>query len=128
MKTILEYAKKAREAYINYISSNNYNQEICEEISKCINNIENLTTEQSKRLNDFINANTTNVKDLADIYMPQSEKYTMRDKFKRIVPMKLSKPTSTIYKAEGRLENFIINNGPIKIRKKVKIKPIKPVQ
>ena len=125
MKDIINYAKTAKEAYINYISTNTYDINLCKEISEYINNIDSLTKKHSDKLTEFINANTTQTKDLADLYVPDN--YPLRDKFKRIIPMKLSKPISRIYKAKGNFNSLIATKGKIKIRKKIQYKP-KPVQ
>lgn len=124
---VINYAKKAKEAYINYISTSTYDYNLCKEISNYISNIENLTKEESEKLTTFINANTVKIKHLADIYIPQDEKYSIRRKFKRMIPMKLAKPSSRIYQAKGNFTGLISNNNHhIKIRKKIKYKP-KPV-
>lgn len=128
MNTIIEYAKKAKEAYINYISTQKYDLKICEEINKYINNIEKLSKKETKALTEFINANIVNIKHLGDIYVPQNEKYSIRRTFKRIIPMKLSKPSSRIKQVKGDFTNLITNNNKIKIRKKIKFKPNKPAK
>lgn len=122
MKNIITYAKKAREAYINYINTENYDTKICEEISNYIKNIENLTDNESNKLITFINKNIENIKHIADVYVPEDNR-SIKTKFKRIIPMKLSKTQSNIYKAKGKFENMLEQNKTIKIRKLTKFKP-----
>lgn len=121
MKNILEFAKKAKEAYINYINGQ-YNPDVCKKISTYINKLENLTEEEKEELTQFINENTTNIEHVADIQIPGDNKHSIKTKFKRIVPMKLSKPSGKIYKAKGNFENIIKPNNIVKIRRLTKFK------
>ena len=125
MKNTIEFAKKAREAYINYISTKSFNIEICNKISNYINNIQNLTIEEEQELIEFINTNTINIEHVADIYIPEDNKRSVKSKFKRIIPMKLSKPSGKIYKAKGDFKNLIKQNNIVKIRRLKKFKPKK---
>ena len=121
MKNKLEYAKKAREAFINYINGQ-YDQNICNKISNYINKLENLTEEEEKELIQFINENTTNIEHIADIQIPGDKRSSVKTKFKRIIPMKLSKPSGKVYKANGNLKNIIKPNNIVKIRRLTKFK------
>ena len=121
MKNKLEYAKKAREAFINYINGQ-YDQNICNKISTYINKLENLTEEEEKELIQFINENTTNIEHIADIQIPGDKRSSVKTKFKRIIPMKLSKPSGKVYKANGNLKNIIKPNNIVKIRRLTKFK------
>lgn len=121
MKNKLEYAKKAREAFINYINGQ-YDQNICNKISTYINKLENLTEEEEKELTQFINENTTNIEHIADIQIPGDKRSSIKTKFKRIIPMKLSKPSGKVYKANGNLKNIIKPNNIVKIRRLTKFK------
>ena len=121
MKNKLEYAKKAREAFINYINGQ-YDQNICNKISTYINKLEHLTEEEEKELIQFINENTTNIEHIADIQIPGDKRSSVKTKFKRIIPMKLSKPSGKVYKANGNLKNIIKPNNIVKIRRLTKFK------
>lgn len=123
MKDIIEFAKKAREAYINYMSGQ-FNTAVCKKISNYINNIENLSEEEEQELIEFINANTINTEHVADIQIPEDNR-SVKAKFNRIIPMKLSKPSSKINKAKGNFNNIIKKNNIVKIRKLTKFKPKK---
>lgn len=123
MKNTIEFAKKAREAFINYVSGS-FNTAICRKISNYIKNIEHLTEEEEQELIEFINANTINTEHVADIHIPE-DKRSVKTKFKRIVPMKLSKPSGKIYKANGNFKNIIKQNNVVKIRRLTKFKPKK---
>ena len=125
MINIIEFAKKAREAYINYISTKSFNIEICDKINNFINNIENLTIEEEKELTEFINANTINTEHVADIQIPEDNKRSVKAKFKRIIPMKLAKSSGRIYKANGNFKSLVEQNNVVKIRKLTKFKPKK---
>lgn len=125
MRNTIEFAKKAREAYINYISTKSFNTPVCKKISNYINNIEDLSAEEEKELIEFINTNTINTEHVADIYIPDDNKRSVKAKFKRIIPMKLSKPSGKIYKAKGNFKNLIKQNNVVKIRRLKKFKPKK---
>ena len=124
MKIILEFAKKAKEAYINYINGP-YDPEECKKISDYINNIDNLTEEEENELTEFINANVINLEHVADIQIPEDNKRTVKSKFNRIIPMKLSRPSGKIYKANGNFRYLSKQNNVVKIRKLTKFKPKK---
>lgn len=125
MKDIIEFAIKAREAFINYISSKSFNIELCKRISNYINNIDSLTEEEEKELIEFINANTINTEHVADIYLPEEDKRSVKSKFRRLIPMKLSKSPARIYKATGNFRSLAKQNNMVKIRRLTKFKPKK---
>ena len=124
MNNILEYAKKAREAYINYISGS-YNIDVCNKMSSYINRLESLKEEEEEELTEFINKNTTNMEHVADIQIPEDNNRTVKEKFKRMIPMRLSKYKGKINKAKGNFENILEHNKPIKIRRLTKFTPKK---
>ena len=124
MNNILEYAKKAREAYINYISGS-YNPDVCNKINSYINRLESLKEEEEEELTEFINKNTTNMEHVADIQIPEDNNRTVKEKFKRMSPMRLSKYKGIINKAKGNFENILEHNKPIKIRRLTKFTPKK---
>lgn len=124
MNNILEYAKKAREAYINYISGS-YNPDVCNKISSYINRLESLKKEEEEELTEFINKNTTIMEHVADIQIPEDNNRTVKEKFKRMSPMRLSKYKGKINKAKGNFENILEHNKPIKIRRLTKFTPKK---
>ena len=124
MNNILEYAKKAREAYINYISGS-YNIDVCNKMSSYINRLESLKEEEEEELTEFINKNTTNMEHVADIQIPEDNNRTVKEKFKRMSPMRLSKYKGKINKAKGNFENILEHNKPIKIRRLTKFTPKK---
>ena len=124
MNNILEYAKKAREAYINYISGH-FNLDVCNKINSYINRLESLKEEEEEELTEFINKNTTIMEHVADIQIPEDSKHTVKSKFNRIIPMKLSKPSGRIYRAEGNLQQITEQNNVVKIRRLTKFTPKK---
>lgn len=124
MNNILEYAKKTREACINYISGP-YNLDVCNKISNYINKLESLKKEEEEELTEFINKNTTNIEHVADIQIPEDSKHTVKSKFNRIIPMKLSKPSGRIYRAKGKFQKIIEKNNVVKIRRLTKFTPKK---
>lgn len=124
MKNILEFAKKTKEAYINYIKGQ-YDPDICNKISTYIDRLEYLTEKEEQELTDFINENTTHMEYVADIQIPEDNKRTVKSRFNRIVPMKLSKPTGRINRAKGHFEKLIGQKNVIKIRRLTKFKPKK---
>ncbi|MBR3362461.1 MAG: hypothetical protein IKG40_00880 [Bacilli bacterium] len=124
MKNILEFAKKAKEAYINYINGP-YDPEECKRISDYINNIDNLTEEEENELTEFINANVINLEHVADIQIPEDNKKTVKSRLDRMKPMKISKTQGRIYEAKGHFEKLIGQKNVIKIRRLTKFKPKK---
>ena len=124
MNNILEYAKKAREACINYISGP-FNPDVCNKINSYINRLESLKEEEEEELTEFINKNTTNMEHVADIQIPEDNNRTVKEKFKRMSPMRLSKYKGKINKAKGNFENILEHNKPIKIRRLTKFTPKK---
>lgn len=124
MKNIIEFAKKAREAFINYISGP-FNVDVCKKISGYINRLENLSEEEEQELTNFINENTICMEHVADIQIPEDNKRTVKSRFNRIIPMKLSNPSGRIYRAKGHLEKIIRQNNIVKIRRLTKFKPKK---
>lgn len=124
MKNIIELAKKAKEAYINYISGP-FNTDICNKINEYINKLENLNEEEINELTNFINENTIVQEHIADIHIPEDRNRTVKSKFKRIIPMKLSKPAGKIYKANGKFKNIVKQNNVVKIRRLTKFNPKK---
>ena len=127
MNNIIQYAKKAGEAFKNYISNNdNVDYEYCQRISGFVNNIENLSEEQSKELTDFINANTFDIVHLADVYTIDDSRYSLETRLKRMNPFKVSKPPYRIHEAKGKgdfSKLISIENEPIKVRKLKKFNP-----
>ena len=124
MKNIIEFAKKAREAYINYISGP-FSHEVCKKISDYINRLESLSEKEEEELTNFINENTTCIEHVADIQIPEDNKRSVKSRFNRIIPMKMSKPPGKIYKAKGHFEKIIGQNNVVKIRRLTKFKPKK---
>lgn len=124
MNNILEYAKKAREAYINYISGP-FNPDVCDKISSYINRLENLNEKEEEELTNFINENTAIIEHIADIQIPEDNNRSVKAKFKRIIPMRLSKTSGRIYKANGNFKSLVEQNNIVKIRKLTKFKPKK---
>lgn len=124
MKNLIEFAKKAREAYLNYISGP-FNADVCNKMSDYINRLESLNGEEIDELTSFINENTTIIEYIADIYIPDDNNRSVKVKFKRIIPMRLSKPSGRIYKANGNFKNIVEQNNVVKIRRLTKFKPKK---
>ena len=125
MINIIEFAKKAREAYINYISNQSFNIEVCNKINDYINKIEYLNEEEEDKLTNFINENATYTEHVADIQIPEDNKHSIKSRFGRIIPMKLSKPSGKIYKANGHFKEITGKKNVVKIRRLTKFKPKK---
>ena len=62
---------------------------------------------------------------VADIQIPEDNNRTVKEKFKRMSPMRLSKYKGKINKAKGNFENILEHNKPIKIRRLTKFTPKK---
>lgn len=126
MNVVIEYAKKASTAFKTYTKGETIDYDLCEKIYEYIQNIENLNKEEKDELDTFITNNTFHVVHLANIYINQERKKTLKKQLIRMIPISMSKSDGKIYEARGNfssLENFNYKK-PLKIKTKTYAKNV----
>lgn len=110
MNNIIDYAKQAQKAFKNYLKNNKIDYKTCEKIYNYINSIESITPEEKNELDKFINDNSFDTIHLANIYINNERKKTLKKQFIRMIPISMAKPDGKIYKANGNFTGLIHSN------------------
>lgn len=115
MTDIVAYAKRAKEAFRNYIDSGDANSDLCHKIYDDISHIESLDGESKRELDLFINNNTLNEISLS--VGLDSDSFSRF--YRKMLPVKLSRRNKRVYKVKGNFDLFIADD-PAPITVKVK--------
>jgi len=122
MKSLVKYAKKAKEAYEEYVKNNGLDN-LADRVYNSIQNIESLDEKEKSFLDRFIGDYSFSEVHLADvIYVGDGEKSVFASLL-RMKPIKLSQTNGRIYEARENSFDFVFqNNGrkPIKVFQKVR--------
>lgn len=119
MKNIIKKAKETNEALKNYLMNKNADINVCQRIYDYIQRIENLTDKEIKELDLFISNNLVDEVHLADIYTFNKDKKTIKKRFNRMKPYKLSKSNSRVYELRGNVNVLMYSKPNREIRVKV---------
>lgn len=125
MESLVEYAKKVRNAYEEYIKENDLDN-LAERVYNSIQSIKSLNKSDKNFLDKFIADYTSVVRHLADVmYVGEGGEIATFTSLIRMRPIKLSKTDGRIYEARGNSFDFILqssnNRKSIKVFQKSKI-------
>ncbi len=107
-KNKLTYLKNIREALNTYNEENDVlDLEYIQKIYGYANNLEHLSLDEYKDLDEFIAENTISIEHLANIFLDKKGEENLNFKLIRMIPIQVTKPQSKIRVIKGK-ENELI--------------------
>lgn len=107
-KNKLTYLKNIREALNTYNEENDaLDLEYIQKIYRYANNLEHLSLDEYKDLDEFIAENTISIEHLANIFLDKKGEENLNFKLIRMIPIQVTKPQSKIRVIKGK-ENELI--------------------
>ena len=101
-KSNLTYLKEISEALRVYNDENeNIDFELIQKIYGYASNLENLSEEEKRELDDFIAANTFSIRHLASLYLDEAGRKNLNRQLTRMAPIQMTKPQSHIKLIKG---------------------------
>lgn len=101
-KSNLTYLKEISEALRVYNDENeNIDFELIQKIYGYASNLENLSEEEKRELDDFIAANTFSIRHLASLYLDEAGRKNLNHQLARMAPIQMTKPQSHIKLIKG---------------------------